>query len=124
MSKNFKPKYTVDLTNVADLSDIYVAIATGKLNASEITPNDLATIFNNQILQDMKEHDARALVIYEDGTAEYVTLSVINAASTDLINFIQEVVDSLKPEKKEPWYKRLWHKIFPKKNKKVADTSK
>lgn len=120
MSKNFNSQYTVDLNGVESLGDLKVAEAVGKLNASELTPTDLAEIFNRQILNSIDENNAEALVIYKNGDTEFITVDALNSMADILSDGITDMINeavNVATKKKEPWYKRLWHKIFPKKNK-------
>lgn len=121
MSKNFNPKYTVDLTNITDTEALNLAIAVGKLKESYLNPDDLAVITNKTVLDAIDKANAQALVIYRDGKTEFVTDEKIDRAVADAMESITDLLnaceESFVPKKKEPWYKRFWHKIFPKKNK-------
>lgn len=118
MSKNFKPEYEVNFVDndVDDLYSLNLAEIAGKLNASKLSTEDISVLTNDVIMNILDHYNAEAIVVDKDGNAYVVTSDDIDKQLTKLVGDIADMVPKIF-KKKEPWYKRLWHKIFPKKNK-------
>lgn len=125
MSKNFNPKYTIDLAEcqIDNFHDLELAELVGKLNASALTTDDVALLVDDQIRKIVEDCNLKYIAIDADGNAAPIPHSLYDTVESSM----QDLVDSLKgiinvveeaveeEPKKEPWYKRAWHKIFPKK---------
>lgn len=121
MSKNFNPKYTIDLTEcqIDDFHDLELAELVGKLNASALTTDDVALLVDDQIRKIIEDCNFKYITIDADGNTSAISHELYDIVEPS----IQSLVDSLENitkvaeemPKKEPWYKRVWHKIFPKK---------
>lgn len=119
MSKNFKATYTVDLTNADTIEEFDLAHIVGKLNASELTVDDVSTLIVNKMTDVIEQNDADGILVYADGTCDLVDVDEILEQTADSLVQLENTVDNVESftKKKEPWYKRLWNKIFGKKNK-------
>lgn len=115
MSKNFKPAYTVDLTNVDTLEDFNLEHIVSKLNASHLTADDLAMLMTTQMKHVITSNDADGVLIYPDGTCDLVRVEEMVEQVNNIVSALAET--TVETEKKQPWYKRLWNKLFGKKNK-------
>lgn len=121
MSKKFKAKYTVDLTGVETLEGLNLATVVGKIDASELTADDLATLMVTKIKQVVADNDADGVLVYPDGTCDLVSSDALLEKCSTMLDELDTQLDSLAEavnkavEKKQPWYKRLWNKLFGKK---------
>lgn len=94
--KVVKPKYTIDMIDLSDVSDITAYFICQKiLNGMKLTDSDISTIISiatDIILEDLMPEDCSAIVndggIYRKFTAIRVKNKV-----------------------KKPWYKRVWNWI-------------
>ena len=95
-----RPKYTIDMTNVANVNDITESFIGQKiLNGMKLTDSDISTIVSiatDIVLEDLMPEDCSAIVndggVYRKCTAIRVENKV-----------------------KKPWYKRAWNWITRKK---------
>lgn len=91
-----RPKYTIDMTNVANVNDITESFIGQKiLNGMKLTDSDISTIVSiatDIVLEDLMPEDCSAIVndggVYRKCTAIRVENKV-----------------------KKPWYKRAWNWI-------------
>lgn len=91
-----RPKYTIDMTNAANMNDVIANFIGQKIsNGMKLTDSDISTIMSivtDIILKDLMPEDCSAIVkdggVYRKCTAERVEVNV-----------------------KKPWYKRLWNWI-------------
>lgn len=95
-----RPKYTIDMTNAANMNDVTANFISQKIsNGMKITDLDISTIVSivtDAILKDLMPEDCSAIVkdggVYRKCTAERVEVKA-----------------------KKPWYKRAWNWITRKK---------
>ena len=95
-----RPKYTIDVTNIANVDDVTASFIGQKiLNGMKLTDSDISTIVSiatDIVLEDLMPEDCSAIVndggIYRKCTAIRVENKV-----------------------KKPWYKRAWNWITRKK---------
>lgn len=95
-AKVARPKYTIDMTNAANMNDITANFIGQKIsNDIKLTDSDISTIVSivtDIILKDLMPEDCSAIVkdggVYRKCTAERVEVKA-----------------------KKPWYKRLWNWI-------------
>ena len=95
-----RPKYTIDMTNIANVGDVTTSFIGQKiLNGMKLTDSDISTIVSiatDIVLEDLMPEDCSAIVndggIYRKCTAVRVENKV-----------------------KKPWYKRAWNWITRKK---------
>ena len=95
-----RPKYTIDMTNIANVGDVTASFIGQKiLNGMKFTDSDISTIVSivtDIVLEDLMPEDCSAIVndggIYRKCTAVRVENKV-----------------------KKPWYKRAWNWITRKK---------
>lgn len=95
-----RPKYTIDMTNAANMNDVTANFISQKiLNGMKLTDLDISTIVSivtDAILKDLMPEDCSAIVkdggVYRKCTAERVEVKA-----------------------KKPWYKRVWNWITRKK---------
>lgn len=95
-----RPKYTIDMTNAANMNDITANFIYQKIsNGMKLTDLDISTIVSivtDAILKDLMPEDCSAIVkdggVYRKCTAERVEVKA-----------------------KKPWYKRVWNWITRKK---------
>ena len=98
--KVVRPKYTIDMTNIANVDDVTASFIGQKiLNGMKLTDSDISTIVSiatDIVLEDLMPEDCSAIVndggIYRKCTAVRVENKV-----------------------KKPWYKRAWNWITRKK---------
>lgn len=91
-----RPKYTIDMTNVANDDDVTASFISQKiLNGMKLTDSDISTIVSiatDIVLEDLMPEDCSAIVndggVYRKCTAIRVENKV-----------------------KKPWYKRAWNWI-------------
>ena len=91
-----RPKYTIDMTNIANVGDVTASFIGQKiLNGMKLTDSDISTIVSivtDAILKDLMPEDCSAIVkdggVYRKCTAERVEVKA-----------------------KKPWYKRVWNWI-------------
>lgn len=94
--KVVRPKYTIDMTNIANVDDVTASFIGQKiLNGMKLTDSDISTIVSiatDIVLEDLMPEDCSAIVndggIYRKCTAVRVENKV-----------------------KKPWYKRAWNWI-------------
>ena len=91
-----RPKYTIDMTNVANVNDITESFIGQKiLNGMKLTDSDISTIVSivtDIVLEDLMPEDCTAIV-NDNGTYRKCTaIRVENKV-------------------KKPWYKRVWNWI-------------
>lgn len=95
-----RPKYTIDMTNAANMNDVTANFISQKIsNGTKLTDLDISTIVSivtDAILKDLMPEDCSAIVkdggVYRKCTAERVEVKA-----------------------KKPWYKRVWNWITRKK---------
>ena len=95
-AKVAKPKYTIDMTNAANMNDVTANFISQKIsNGMKLTDLDVSTIVSivtDAILKDLMPEDCSAIVkdggVYRKCTAERVEVKA-----------------------KKPWYKRVWNWI-------------
>ena len=95
-----RPKYTIDMTNAANMNDVTANFISQKIsNGMKLTDLDISTIVSivtDVILKDLMPEDCSAIVkdggVYRKCTAERVEVKA-----------------------KKPWYKRVWNWITRKK---------
>lgn len=95
-----RPKYTIDMTNAANMNDVTANFISQKIsNGMKLTDLDISTIVSivtDAILKDLMPEDCSAIVkdggVYRKCTAERVEVKA-----------------------KKPWYKRVWNWITRKK---------
>lgn len=96
-----KIAYTVDLTNCTDAADMRIAfIAARAANKQPVTIDDIIFIEENA---------------YHNG---YVNGTDLKNVFVKLFELDAKFIDAIKNygcRKKDPWYKRLWNKLFGKK---------
>ena len=94
--KVVRPKYTIDMTNVANIDDITASFIGQKiLNGMKLTDSDISTIVSiatDIVLEDLMPEDCSAIV--NDGGV-YRKCTAIR----------------VKNKVKKPWYKRVWNWI-------------
>ena len=98
--KVVRPKYTIDMTNIANIDDVTASFIGQKiLNGMKLTDSDISTIVSiatDIVLEDLMPEDCSAIVndggVYRKCTAIRVENKV-----------------------KKPWYKRAWNWITRKK---------
>lgn len=98
--KVVRPKYTIDMTNAANMNDVTANFISQKIsNGMKLTDLDISTIVSivtDAILKDLMPEDCSAIVkdggVYRKCTAERVEVKA-----------------------KKPWYKRVWNWITRKK---------
>ena len=91
-----RPKYTIDMTNIANVGDVTASFIGQKiLNGMKLTDSDISTIVSivtDIVLEDLMPEDCSAIVsdggVYRKCTAVRVENKV-----------------------KKPWYKRVWNWI-------------
>lgn len=91
-----RPKYTIDMTNAANMNDVTANFISQKVsNGMKLTDLDISTIVSivtDAILKDLMPEDCSAIVkdggVYRKCTAERVEVKA-----------------------KKPWYKRVWNWI-------------
>lgn len=91
-----RPKYTIDMTNAANMNDVTANFISQKIsNGMKLTDLDISTIVSivtDAILKDLMPEDCSAIVkddgVYRKCTAERVEVKA-----------------------KKPWYKRVWNWI-------------
>ena len=91
-----RPKYTIDMTNIANVGDVTASFIGQKiLNGMKLTDSDISTIVSivtDIVLEDLMPEDCSAIVndggVYRKCTAIRVENKV-----------------------KKPWYKRAWNWI-------------
>lgn len=91
-----RPKYTIDMTNIANVGDVTASFIGQKiLNGMKLTDSDISTIVSiatDIVLEDLMPEDCSAIVndggVYRKCTAVRVENKV-----------------------KKPWYKRAWNWI-------------
>ena len=95
-----RPKYTIDMTNAANMNDVTANFISQKIsNGMKLTDLDISTIVSivtDAILKDLMPEDCSAIVkdggVYRKCTAERVEVKA-----------------------KKSWYKRVWNWITRKK---------
>lgn len=91
-----RPKYTIDMTNIANVGDVTASFIGQKiLNGMKLTDSDISTIVSivtDIVLEDLMPEDCSAIVndggVYRKCTAIRIENKV-----------------------KKPWYKRAWNWI-------------
>ena len=91
-----RPKYTIDMTNIANVGDVTASFIGQKiLNGMKLTDSDISTIVSivtDIVLEDLMPEDCTAIV-NDNGTYRKCTaIRVENKV-------------------KKPWYKRVWNWI-------------
>lgn len=94
--KVVRPKYTIDMTNIANVDDVAASFIGQKiLNGMKLTDSDISTIVSivtDIVLEDLMPEDCTAIV-NDNGTYRKCTaIRVENKV-------------------KKPWYKRVWNWI-------------
>lgn len=91
-----RPKYTIDMTNAANMNDVTANFISQKIsNDMKLTDSDISTIVSiitDAILNDLMPEDCSAIV-KDDGVYRKCTAERVEAKS------------------KKPWYKRVWNWI-------------
>lgn len=95
-----RPKYTIDMTNAANMNDVTANFISQKIsNGMKLTDLDISTIVSivtDAILKDLMPEDCSAIV--KDG-------GVYRKCTTERVEV----------KAKKPWYKRVWNWITRKK---------
>ena len=91
-----RPKYTIDMTNIANVGDVTASFIGQKiLNGMKLTDSDINTIVSiatDIVLEDLMPEDCTAIV-NDNGTYRKCTAIRV------------------KNKVKKPWYKRAWNWI-------------
>ena len=91
-----RPKYTIDMTNIANVGDVTASFIGQKiLNGMKLTDSDISTIVSivtDIVLEDLMPEDCTAIV-NDNGTYRKCTAIRV------------------KNKVKKPWYKRVWNWI-------------